>query len=289
MTPSAVILRFRERLDAWLHQNEVDVCRLFAVFYFCCAVGGLYAMVESFAYGRLSLNLTVVFWFFMGSSFKNRKPWRKLAIGLSWFGVVACTLLVPMVHIFGSSGDWTVGHIKMEEPPAWLHVMLFIQGMFFLFLCLFSLFLLDSQKIREEIAMPLEAASQPVSRMNKRLRRIMIAVTAVFLVGESLLPFVTDLKKYETPPDFWPVSTMSCGTNIHLRVNQSLIVYQGSSMSWSSRSKRGCHLQISGYPEFRVEKHKKYTLENGVIREEPWQDTEDSRLIEQTTMGEPDE
>ena len=276
----------RASLDAWLFKREIDVCRLFAAWFISLTAALLCGMVFELFFDKFILRLDIVLYFFMWGAFCFHKSWpRTLTLIFTWvgMGVMLVMFVVVGYNIFTlmPSGTWMVGTLEMEDPPAWFLYMTAIVLFFALLISIVSLLLLHSLKMRGEIATArLDPAPQPVplSRLNKRLHRFIFALIMGFYAAGYALPHATDLKEYKvkTSGDF-PMVYGGNGTNIFIEVNHSMIVYRTNEIKRTHHriSGRNFFLSTADYPEFQVKPRMKYTLENGVIHEEPW-DMKDS-------------
>ena len=152
--------------------------------------------------------------------------------------------------------------------------MMLAQCVFLLLLHVFFIQMLRGRKIREEIATA-SSALPPASTQNKRLRWLVATAPLVFFMGWRILPYVTNLDDYLVKKNgHFPRSTIATQNGLYIKANQSLIVCNTNHVQYTSRGAIGhrCLITINGYPEFQIKEHTKYTLENGVIREEPWDD-----------------
>jgi len=58
------------------------------------------------------------------------------------------------------------------------------------------------------------------------------------------------------------------------RVKDSLIVVSAPHRITGAQRGRGYFINVEGYPEFQIKPRTKYTLADGIIREEPWSGTD---------------
>ena len=186
--------QLRASLDALLYKHEIDVCRLFSVFFYCYAVSSI-----------CTINLSFILYLFMGYAFWTHTSWpRTVTIGLSWLSIFVSFVVLPAVFLVSKKNPtWTIGGMKIQDPPTWFLNMTLALFVFIIIQILLSLFLLYSEKILKEITTPPSSDPLPTSRLNKYLHFIIVVLFAVLYIGGYLLPHVTNLKEYKAKPQTW--------------------------------------------------------------------------------------
>ena len=132
-----ILCSVREKLDAWLTQHEVDVCRLFAVYFLTGAAMGVVSNIVQFsytcAYGvGFTFKLDFVVSFIFGVAFWLHKSWvRTVTLVFTWMIVLLFFVGIPLILLFALFGvpgstTYTIAGMTLQGQglPLWLHIML---------------------------------------------------------------------------------------------------------------------------------------------------------------------